>query len=315
MWDLPLNSLRAFAAVYASGGVRAAARRLGIGHSSVSRHLAELERWLGVELTLKKSGRRRLVFTPQGRALGEVALAGQRELANAVAAVREARSAASVHIGTHPSVAVRWLLPRLPAFEAAHPGIEVSVIVDRQLRDLESSDLDLAIRMASRPGRDERWQRLMGDELYPVMSPAFWQRSGRPSRPRDLARLRLLHDRDPQASWAAWKERHGPPALDAQKGPRFTSTDLVLRAAAYGQGVALARHQLAADDVAAGVLLRPLGELAVALDDSYWLVLPPHTFPSAAARTVIEWLQAEAQSSGRLVSRVGPTGDAALPPD
>ncbi len=43
MRELPLNALRAFAAIHATGGVRAAARELRIAHSSVSRHLAELE--------------------------------------------------------------------------------------------------------------------------------------------------------------------------------------------------------------------------------------------------------------------------------
>jgi LysR family glycine cleavage system transcriptional activator len=51
MKDLPLNALRVFALACAKGGVRSAARELGIAHSSVSRHLAELEKWLGVPLS------------------------------------------------------------------------------------------------------------------------------------------------------------------------------------------------------------------------------------------------------------------------
>jgi len=296
MWDdLPLNSLRAFAAIYSTGGVRPAARKLGIAHSSVSRHLAELENWLGTGLTLGGPGRTRLRFTAQGSALGEAAASSLRELATAVASVREARSNTSVQIGTHPSFAVRWLLPRLPGLEARHPEIEVSVIVDRRLGDLEGTDLDLAITMGPRRPPDPHWQRLMGDELYPVMSRAFWTSHGRPSRPRDLVGLRLLHDRDPDASWGEWRSVHGPENLDVLKGPRFTSTDLVLRAAANGQGVALARHQLAAEDVAAGQLLRPLGELTVALPGAYWIVLPRYKLPTPATRSVIEWLKREAR--------------------
>jgi LysR family glycine cleavage system transcriptional activator len=66
MNELPLNALRAFAMVYAHGGVRAAARELGMAHSSVSRHLGELDRWLGVPLLRTAAGRGQLVFTPQG---------------------------------------------------------------------------------------------------------------------------------------------------------------------------------------------------------------------------------------------------------
>jgi len=64
-----------------------------------------------------------------------------------------------------------------------------------------------------------------------------------------LAGLRLLHDRDPQAAWESWREIHGPARLALQGCARYTSSDLVLRAAAQGQRVALARHRVTAADV------------------------------------------------------------------
>ncbi len=294
MRDLPLNALRAFAAVYSRGGVRAAARELRIAHSSVSRHLRELESWLGVTLTHPAGGRRGVAFTPQGEALGSATVGALREIGHAVAALREARSASSVSILAPASFAVRWLMPRLPAFETSHPGLEVSVIVDRGIDRLEDGAADLAIGMGPGPFRGVRSEPLAGDALYPVMSQAFWEKAGRPSRPAQLAGLRLLHDRDPQASWEAWREVHGPRAMDLQRGPRFTSTDLVLRAAAQGQGVALARHRLAVQDLETGLLCRPLGELAVELELSYWILLPRHLSPRSATRTVIGWLRREA---------------------
>jgi len=74
-------------------------------------------------------------------------------------------------------------------------------------------------------------------------------------------------------------------------GPRFASSDLVLRAAVQGQGVALARDRLARDDVASGALLRPLASLAVKLEHAYWLVRPKHARLRAATVKVIEWLK------------------------
>jgi LysR family glycine cleavage system transcriptional activator len=299
MRELPLNALRAFASVYLHGGVRAAARELRIAHSSVSRHLAELEKWLGVELLRPAGGRRGLTFTPQGEALGRAALAGLREIAHAAAAVREARSAQAVTISAAHSLAVRWLLPRLPAFEQAFPRLEVSVVVERGFGDPEAGGIDLAIRMGSGPWPEARCAALMDDALYPVMSPAYWKKAGRPAAPEDLVGLRLLHDRDPQASWEAWQRAQGPPALDVASGPRFTSSDLVLRAAAQGQGVALARHRLAADDVAAGQLLAPLAG-RVELGPSYWLLTPRRAAIRPATATVIAWLHREAGASQRL---------------
>lgn len=298
MRDLPLNALRAFAAVYARRGVRAAARELGIAHSSISRHLAQLESALGCALLERRSGRGPLRFTVHGETLGQTTLRSLGEIDQAVATIREQRSSGSVQIGAAPSLAVRWLLPRLGAFEEAHPSIEVSVIVDQRPEDPDAQGLDLVIRMEPGPWRDLRWRPLMGDALYPVMSRDFWESAGRPSNPEELAGLRLLHDRDPHAAWDTWKREFGPSSLDVRSGPRFTSTDLVLRAARQGQGVALARHRLAVDDLASGLLLRPIPELEIELRHAYTLVLPKQSALRPAARAVVEWLEREAERDG-----------------
>jgi LysR family glycine cleavage system transcriptional activator len=207
--------------------------------------------------------------------------------------LRETRPAHAVTLSTSPSFAIRWLLPRLPALEKAHPKIELSVQVEQRLDALDDGRIDLAIRMGTGPWPELHAEPLMDDALYPVMSPALWQTSGRPSKPAQLAGLRLLHDRDPQASWEAWRSVHGPAKLALQGGARYTSSDLVLRAAMQGQGVALARHRLAADDVANGSLLRPFGELGVPLGTAYWIVRPPAK-PRAAVAAVIDWLRWQA---------------------
>jgi LysR family glycine cleavage system transcriptional activator len=297
MNELPLNALRAFAMVHAHGGVRAAARELGMAHSSVSRHLGELDRWLGVPLLRASAGRGALVFTPQGDALGRATLAGLREIEQAVAALREPRPAHAGTQSTSPTFAIPRLRPRLPALEKAQTKNELSVQVEQRLDALDDGRVDLAIRMGPGPWPGLHAEPLMDDALYPVMSPALWQSCGRPSKPAQLAGLRLLHDRDPQAAWELWRQRHGPAKLALQGGARYTSSDMVLRAAMQGQGVALARHRLAADDVANGSLRRPFGEFSVPLGPSYWIVQPPAK-PRAAVAAVIDWLRWQAAGLG-----------------
>lgn len=298
MEELPLYALRALAAVHAHGGVRAAARELRIAHSSVSRHMAELEKWLGIALTERGAGPREFALTPQGRALGEAAFAALGSLAHAAAAVRESKSAASLTISTTSSVAVRWLLPRMTDFAARHRGIELSVVVEQKLEDLRAPGIDLALRMGRGPWPDVHCEPLMDDALYPVMSPAFFAKAGQPRSAEQLSGLRLLHDRDPQAAWAKWREVRGPDRLDVKSGPRFPSSDLVLRAAAFGQGVALARHRLAADDVAAGTLVRPFEDHAVVLTNAYWIVMPNRSLDRASVRTACAWLREQARACG-----------------
>src|SRR5699024_7362830 len=208
----------------ATGGIRAAAREMDVSHSAVSRHLHELQNWLGVTLVRQAGERNGLVFTPQGDALGKALGSGFDDIAQAVAAVRERRSAHSVTVATTTSFASRWLLPRLPAFERTHRAVEVSLVVEQGYTRLDADNVDFAIRMGRGPWPDLDCEALMDDALYPVMSPSLWDRSGRPATPGRLTRLRLLHDRDPQASWSAWKQAHGPAGLDVRKGPRVASS-------------------------------------------------------------------------------------------
>ncbi len=294
MHDLPLNALRAFAAVYETGGVRPAARFLQVSHSSVSRHVRELEAWIGLPLLQDREGARALAFTPQGEALGRAGLASLRALEGAVAALRETRRGNGVTISTTPSFAARWLLPRLPGLEETHPWIELSVIADQRLADPSQEGADLGIRMGQGPWPGLDCEPFMDDALYPVVSPAFWEAAGRPRALDDLADLRLLHDRDPHASWEAWRSAHGADTLDVRPGPRFASSDLVLRAAVQGLGVALARDRLATDDIAAGALMRPFGELHVALPNAYWIVRSETAPPRVAVTAVIDWLKSQA---------------------
>lgn len=291
---LPLNALRAFALAVDKGGVRAAARELDVSHSAVSRHVYELEQWLGVALLERGHGPRAFVPTPQGERLARTTLSALGDINRAADAVREQRSRGAVTVSTTPSFAARWLLPRLPALEKAHPRLEVSVLVDQRLDDLQNSASDFAIRMGAGTWPGVTAEPLMDDALYPVMSPAYWNSAGRPRELTDLRRLRLLHDRDPRASWQLWRDEFGPTELDVRKGTRFTSSDLVLRAAAQGLGVALAQHRLALEDLEAGTLIRPFGSHAIKLAAAYWIVTPQGAVMRDAAKTLVTWLRRQA---------------------
>ena len=295
MRDLPLTMLRALAAVYEAGGVRPAGRHLGVTHSAVSRHLRELEDWLGTPVVEPGRQTRSAVLTPEGAELGRAALACLRDLDNAVARVRESRRPNTVTIATTPSFAVRWLLPRLGRLQTDHPGLEISVIVDQRPQPPRDEGADVSIRMGQGPWPDSTGTALMDDTLFPVMNPGYWREAGKPKTPADLARLRLLHDRDPNGRWAAWRQQFGPATLDVRRGARFTSSDLVLRAAEQGLGVALARGRLAADAIATGALMRPLGDLEVSLPEAYWLLFETGRAVRPNVSVVADWLMREAR--------------------
>lgn len=308
METLKLNALRAFAAVYECGGLRPAGRALDVSHSAIARHVSELEDWLGVPLLETAESTRRTRFTAQGEALGRAAQTALKSLAQAVTQVRESHQGNSVIVATTSSLASRWLLPRLPNLKKVAPWVEVSVLVQPRVAKLAEQGAHLALRMGPGPWPGETSEHLMDDTLFPVMSESAWIRAGRPHRLDDLLRLPLIHDRDPNASWALWRDRVGPAALDVRKGARFDSTELVLQAAMQGIGVALARGRLAETELKSGSLVRFLGDRAVTLETAYWLIAPEKHSLSSGARAVTEWLKTNAQADHPRVTRAPGAG-------
>lgn len=300
MKTLPLTWLRAFAALYETGGIRPAARLLEVSHSAVSRQIQDLEQWLGSELVNRREGKRRLEFTAAGEMLGRDALRCLSGLEQAVTTVREARQGNSVTIAAVPSFAVRWLLPRLGEFEARHSWVELSVIVDQRRNAPLDYAADLILRMGPGDWPPERTTALMDDSLFPVMSEKYWIAHGKPTDPESLSRVRLLHDRDPGSAWSRWKQSIGPDHLDIRKGPRFTSSDLVLRAAEQGLGVALARGCLAEESLRAGTLVAPFATSRVPIRNAYSVIRGDGTASRTARETVYDWLFAEAAASSAM---------------
>ncbi len=290
MKTLPLNALRAFAAVYETGGVRPAARLLAITHSSVSRHLQELEAWMDIPLLEKQEGVRRLGFTAEGEKLGREVLASMSHLESAVLSLKENQNPNTVIIETISSIAVRWLLPRLASMDEKGRRLEISVLVDQRRKSPEESGADLSLRMGKGPWKDVDCFPLMSEILRPVMSPAYWENNGKPADLEALNQLKLLHDRDANLSWKIWQGRYQIRDLDTRSGPRFTSSDLVLRAAEQGLGVALAPARLAEESLNAGTLIAPFLDCDIEIPDFYWLILQKEKKQRLAVRQVMEWL-------------------------
>ena len=150
MHNVNWDALQAFLAVARTGRISAAARRLDVEHTTVSRRLAALEDALGVPLfyrtntgyTLTAHGRTALV---EAEAMEHAALA-------LAAQVREGSGAVAgrVRVAMAPEFASHWLAPKLGAFRATHPQIEVHILVGTRQRDLSRGEAELAIQ-APRP--------------------------------------------------------------------------------------------------------------------------------------------------------------------
>ncbi|MGI9355079.1 MAG: LysR family transcriptional regulator [Rhizobiaceae bacterium] len=127
--NLPLIAIRAFQSVYQSGVNRSAARELTIAHSTVSRHVGYLEQLTCVPLLDRESAGRALRFTVYSETLGLATIESLNLLSTSIASVKGGRGNLTV-ISNTPSFESRWLLPRIVAFNAEFPWIEISVVAE-----------------------------------------------------------------------------------------------------------------------------------------------------------------------------------------
>ena len=292
MRKLPsLNALRAFEAVARLGGVQKASDELCVTHGAVSRHLKQLEQWLHVPLFDR--GERALRLTSAGEGYRQTLTAALDLIQEGTTAVCSYRADNTLGVATTHSLAAKWLMKKLPDFSRLHPEVEVWLSLEQGLTDLARSGIDLTIRMGSGPWPEYDCIPLMSDRLVAVCSPLLLSSSNALAAPEDMLSFTLLHDQDPQVQWSRWFAAHQLECPAELVGPRFASTDILLSAAMSGQGIALVNEALAAEDLAAGRLVKPLSQ-AVELGTYYWIVLPKERQQQAKVQHFCHWLQQQA---------------------
>ncbi len=259
----PMLSVRVFEAAARHGSFAKAASELFVSAGAVAHQVRQLEDWLGLPLFLRTP--RSVELTDAGQAYLRGIAPLLEELERVSMRWRQhAEGASEVTVSAMPSFVTRWLMPRLGAFRAAHPAVEVRVLAAVAPVDFARDRVDVAIRLGSGPYPGMEAQPLLHEAFYPVASPRWLERHGMPMSPRDLLGSVLLHDefepRIPeQISWEAWFAAQGvAPGASLRPAPalRFSHSYLALDAAAAGQGVALASDVLARDALQRGELAR-----------------------------------------------------------
>jgi DNA-binding transcriptional LysR family regulator len=141
-WD----GLQMFLAVARAGRVSAAARRLGVEHTTIARRIAALEKELGVPLFYRTS--RGYLLTHEGQNVVSTAEAMEHAALAVEARARESTTmlAGRVRVAMPPEYGSHWLAPTLPAFLALHPQIKLQILVGTRQRDLSRGEADLALQ-------------------------------------------------------------------------------------------------------------------------------------------------------------------------
>ncbi len=279
----PLNGLRAFEAAARTGSFVGAALELHVSPSAVSRLVKLLEQRLGAQLFERLANG--LTLTERGSAyLSDVSGAFQR-IAQATERLKATGGSALV-LGAGPTLAMRWLIPRLATFQVQNPDIDVRLSTAVADADPLRPDWTAAIRMGDGawPGLTSRY--LFTADLFPVCAPSVAKRLGELG---DLEAATILRVANAPEDWPLWLDACGLRDASLKHARYFDYAAFALQAAVDGLGVAMARAPFVADDLAAGRLVRPF-KLVVPKGKGWYLVYRPMQENNPALRAFSDWL-------------------------
>jgi LysR family transcriptional regulator, glycine cleavage system transcriptional activator len=266
----PLRAMRAFEIVARRLSIRMAAEEMNVTPAAVTQQVKALEDNLGRRL-LRRAGRG-VELTEDGTRLYDVL---HRSFSDISAVISELtwHSPSQLNLSLLPTMAQRWLAPRLLRFRQKYPEVTVRISVSTKLVDFAAEDMDVALRLGRGSWPGLRATLVMDEELFPVCAPALLEGSALPADPEILHRHPLLHTILRPDDWRAWSEHAGVSGLSSSSGYHLENSALALEMAEHGMGFAIARTPLVISALAAGRLVAPF-RARLSTDLSYHLVCP-----------------------------------------
>jgi len=284
----PLHTLQAFVAVAREKNLTRAAAQMNLTVSALSHQMRALEERLGRKLL--ERGPRGVSLTPHGARLLDEVAAHVDGIERVFARTRE-QPANTLTISALPSFSSSWLMPRLPAFMARHPGLEFNLQTTTAVVDFEREPVDAALRYGAGTWAGLTSEHLLDEQLAPIAHPKWLEEFGKPA-PADLARWPLLGEYDDNsAHWRRWFTEFGG-TLPNRYVASFTDVELLHRAAAQGLGVAMGRLLLAKPLIENGALVVLTRERMPAKYGHY-LVYPSCSAKYPPLIAFREWLHGE----------------------
>ena len=285
-----LTALRCFEAAARAASFSRAAEALHLTHGAISRAVRAIEDDLGVLLFERRS--RRVFLTEAGRKLADAVREGFGVIETATRELRARSRDVPLVVSCEPTLLMRWLIPRLPAFHERHPDVPVHLVAGGGPVSL-GSGIDLAIR------RDDfTWP----DHIHAV--PLFKERIGPVCRADTVERFFeagaagpmrirpatiLLHTRSRPQAWDTWSTLAGRPCK-THSSQVFEHFYFSLQAAVAGIGVAIGPWHLVRDDLDSGILAAPFGFLE---DGSGYSLLVPAAIKAGSSQSkLLDWLLA-----------------------
>lgn len=302
-----MSALSTFEAAARLGSFTLAAAELGVTQAAVSRQIRALEADLNTALFTRAN--RRVVLTAQGAALAGTVGQAFTSMAEMIDTIRQPMQRETVTLGATLAFSHFWILPRLPAFRAAHPGIQLRLVAEDATHDLRRDRMDVVVRFGRPPFPDARSRASHPEEVFPVCSPTLLARHGLTPANADLAVLPRIAVDFVHPSWLRWNawaravgwgEAMLAAAADHRSQLRFNHYTDAIQAAVNGEGVTLGWATLVSDLLADGRLVR-IGRHRLETPDRYHILTPLGREPSPMAGQLIDWLASAFEESQQRV--------------
>jgi len=277
-----------------------AAVELCVTQGAISQSIRKLEDLLGFSLFHRLT--RRIILTDKGERLLSTVKDSLMEITGEVESIKSKELNGSLNISCPPTLASKWLSPRLKSFTDKNPGISIHFRCRNDLVDFESEHVDLAIYYGTGPYPDLNVTLLMDELVFPVCSRDYADQYSLWNNPEGLKQCLLLHDSQPWAhaqyfsEWKLWAERMGLHNFLSQSGISFDQNIAAVLAATEGAGVAIGRNRLVQLDIDAGLLVAPIDERLLT-DQAYYIVTMHENANTPRIAAFRDWLLREVKKS------------------
>ncbi|MCU7650414.1 LysR family transcriptional regulator [Pseudomonas piscis] len=289
----PLGALRCFEAAARLESFTRAGAALHLTHGAISRAVRALEEDLGTPLFERRS--HRVFLTAAGSELLHSVSQALDLVEHTAVRLRSAQALGPLVLSCEPTLLMRWLIPRLPQFQAAHPQVSIQLLAGGGPFSFNAG-IDLAIRRNDFTWSSETRAHWLFDEtIGPVCRPqhqADWAPQAE-DRPRLAANAPRLHSATRPTAWQQWLQLQQLADCPAPQEQEFEHFYFSLQAAVAGLGLAIAPWQLVRDDLASGLLCAPFGFIADG--SAYYLLSPGPIDADSPAGLLLHWLREQAR--------------------
>jgi len=286
-----LSAMQALTRVIDTGSFSMAARQLGIGQPAISKAIAQLEARLGVKLLVRST--RGLAPTDAGQRFHALAMRALEAADEAEAAARVAGTSLTgrLRISTAVSFGRLHVVPRLPAFMAAHPELEIDIVMDDRPIDIIEEGVDVALRLGPQHDSGLTGRAIASRQRWVVGTPAYFARNGIPDHPRALAAHQAINLSEVGIG-AAWTftRLHEEQTVTLHGRLRVTANEGVREAVLAGLGLTVGAEWSFGLELADGSVRAVLTDWTLPAAP-LWAIVPAGRQLSARSRAFIAFIE------------------------